>query len=371
MAAAVATVLAVTSASPVGAQPTLDAAMAQRLDAAIQQAMHTASIPGAIVGIWGPDGSYVRGFGVADKATGAPVTPDFYSRIGSVTKTFTVTGVLQLADQGRLGLDDPIALYVDGVPRGNELTLRQLARMQSGLYNYSATKEFDQALRTDPHRHYSPQELLDWAFAQPAVFDPGEGFDYSNTNTILLGLVVEKVSGQSLPDYIRDHILTPLGMNHTSLPITNALPDPHAQGYTDQIGPVTTATDWDPSWAWAAGGMISTLDDLRIWAPAVATGQLLSPGMQAQRMQMVGVPGYPPPSGFGLGIDNNGGWIGHGGALPGYETVIGYLPEQQTTLVVLTNTDIPYNDQSRGHVTSVANEITKIISPHHVTLTAT
>ncbi len=192
----------------------------------------------------------------------------------------------------------------------------------------------------------------------------------ANTNTILLGLVVEKVSGQSLPDYIGEHVLTPLGMNHTSLPTTNALPNPHAQGYTDQTGPITTTTDWDPSWAWAAGGMLSTLDDLRIWAAAMATGQLLSPGMQAQRMQMVGVPGYPPPSGYGLGIDNDNGWIGHGGALPGYETVIGYLPEQQTTLAILTNTDIPFKDQSRGHVASVANAITKIISPQHVTLTA-
>jgi D-alanyl-D-alanine carboxypeptidase len=295
--------------------------------------------------------------------------PDFFSRIGSVTKTFTVTALLQLADQGRLGLDDPIARYVDEVPRGDEITLRQLARMQSGLYNYTATEQFDQALRTDPHRHFVPQELLDWAFAQPEVFPPGAGFDYSNTNLVLLGLVVEKVSGQSLPDYFRERILMPLGMSQTNLPTTNALSDPHAQGYTDQTGPVTIATDWDPSWAWAAGGMISTLDDLRIWAPAVATGRLLSPGMQAQRMQMVGVPGYPPPSGYGLGITDNGGWIGHGGALPGYESVIGYLPERQTTLVILINTDIPYKDQSRGHVASVANSITKIIAPQHVMLT--
>jgi D-alanyl-D-alanine carboxypeptidase len=367
----VAAVLGLTSACPVGAQPTLDWTVARRLDAAIEQAMRAAAIPGTIVGIWGPDGSYVRAFGIADKATGAAMKPDFFSRIGSVTKTFTVTGVLQLADQGRLGLDDPIAHYVDGVPHGEEITLRQLARMQSGLYNYTATPQFDQALNADPYRHFTPQELLDWAFAQREVFAPGEGFDYSNTNTILLGLVVEKVSGQSLPDYIRDHILTPLGMTNTSLPTTNAFPDPHAQGYTDQTGPVTTATDWDPSWEGAAGGLISTLDDLRIWAPAVATGQLLSPGMQAQRLQMVGVPGAPPTSGYGLGINNNGGWIGHNGALPGYETVSAYLPEQQTTLVILTNTDIPYQDPTHGHVSTVANAITKVISPQHVTLTAT
>ncbi|MBV8927707.1 MAG: beta-lactamase family protein, partial [Mycobacteriaceae bacterium] len=191
-------------AAAASAQPTpgLGAATNQRLDAAIEQAMKTTGVPGVIVGIWAPGGSYVRAFGIADKATGAPMRTDFYSRIGSVTKTFTITGVLQLADQGRLGLDDPIARYVDGVPRGDEITLRELARMQSGLYNYTATDAFHKALVADPRRYYAPQELLDMAFAQPEVFGPGQGFQYSNTNTILLGLVVEEVSGQSLPDYI-------------------------------------------------------------------------------------------------------------------------------------------------------------------------
>ncbi|HYJ57506.1 MAG TPA: serine hydrolase domain-containing protein, partial [Mycobacterium sp.] len=114
----------------------MDAGMAQRLDATIKQAMTAAKIPGVIIGVWGPDGDYIRAFGVADKATGAPMKTDFYHRIGSVTKTFTVTGVLQLADEGKLGLDDPIAKFVDGVPQGDKITLRQLARMQSGLANF-------------------------------------------------------------------------------------------------------------------------------------------------------------------------------------------------------------------------------------------
>jgi len=354
------------SAGPASAEPSLalDTATAQRLDAAIEQAMRTTSVPGAIVGIWSPDGTYVRAFGVADKATGAPMKPDFFSRIGSVTKTFTITGLLQLTDQGRVGLDDPIAKYIDGVPRGDEITLRELARMQSGLYNYSATDGFQEALVADPRRHFAPTELLDWAFAQPEVFPPGEGFQYSNTNTILLGLVVERLSGQSLPDYIHDHIIVPLGMRDTTFPITNAFPDPHAQGYTDTTGAVSTATDWDPSWGWSAGAMISTLDDLRIWAPALVTGQLLSPAMQAQRLQTVGAPGHPAQDGYGLGIFNLGGWIGHNGSLPGYQTVSVYLPEQQTTLVILTNTDIAY--QGGEPSTTLANAITKVVSPQHV-----
>ena len=344
----------------------MDAGIAQRLDAAIDQAMTAASIPGAIIGLWGPEGRYVRAVGVADKATGAPMKADFYSRIGSMTKTFTVTGVLQLAEQGELGLDDPIGKYIDGVPQGDKITLRQLARMRSGLENYANSMAFQQALVADPYRNFTPQELLGYAFAEPMPFPPGEAYEYSNTNTVLLGLVVEKLSGQPLPDYIKDHILTPLGMDHTSFPTTNAFPEPHAQGYTDATadGSETTATDWNPSWGWAAGAMISTLDDMHIWAPALATGKLLSPAMQAQRLQTLSIPGQPPGDGYGLGIFNLGGWIGHNGSVPGYEAVTVYLPEKQMTLVILINTDIHYQGSEAS--ATLATAITKAITPEHV-----
>ncbi|HUO40897.1 MAG TPA: serine hydrolase domain-containing protein, partial [Mycobacterium sp.] len=298
--------------------------------------------------------------------TRAPMKADFYSRIGSETKTFTVTAVLQLADEGKLALDDPIGKYIAGVPEGNLITLRQLARMQSGLYNYTNTAAFRQALTTDPRRPFTPQQMLGYAFAEPPVFPPGQGLKYSNTNTLLLGLVVEKVSGQPLPDYIHDHILAPLDMRHTSFPTTNAFPAPHAQGYTDLTanGAVAAATDWNPSWAWAAGAMISTLQDLREWTPALATGALLSETMQAQRLQTVNAQGQPAQHGYGLGIFNLAGWIGHNGSLPGYQTVAVYLPEQKRTLVILTNTDIEHNGSEPS--TMLATAITSVISPDHV-----
>jgi D-alanyl-D-alanine carboxypeptidase len=333
-------------ASSEAERPITDA-LAHRLDTAVNQAMTAAGVPGAIIGIWGPDGTYIRAFGVADKTTRTPMKTDLYSRIGSVTKTFTVTGVLQLADQGKFGLDDPIAKFVDGVPQGDKITLRQLARMQSGLFNYSASPAFQQAMFADPRQAFTPHELLNYAFAQPNRFPPGDGFEYCNTNTVLLGLVVEKVSGQSLHSYIQDHIVTPLGMSHTSFPTTNAFPEPHPQGYTVQTadGKEAAATDWNPSWGWAAGAMISTLDDMRIWAPALATGM-------------------PPQDGYGLGIFNLGGWIGHNGSLPGYQTVAVYLPEKQTTLVILINTDIEY--QGSEPSTALATAITKELTPDHV-----
>lgn len=336
---------------------TMNADLTQRLDGAVDRVMVEAGIPGAIIGIWGPDGEYVRAFGVADTKTRAPMKTDFYTRIGSQTKAFTVTAILHLADRGRVGLDDPIAGYVQGVPRGEEITLRQLAGMRSGLPNYSANPAFQQARSAAPRRHFTPKELLGFAFAQPAAFTPGEGYEHTNTDAVLLGLVVEKVTGEPLPDYIHSQILEPLGMRHTSFPADSSFPKPHAEGYTHQIvdGRETTATGWNPSSVWAAGAMISTLHDLRIWAPALATGKLLTPEMHEQRLAQ---------DGYGLGLFDLGGWIGHNGSLPGYQTVAVYLPERRLALVILINTDIPFDGAEPG--TLMATALTRELTPDHV-----
>ena len=349
----------VTSSAEAGAP--LAAPTATRLDAAIGQAMTDASIPGAIVGIWGPAGDYVRAFGVADKVTHTPMQTDFYSRIGSVTKTFTVTAMLQLVDQGKLDLNDPISKYIPGVPSGDQITLRELAQMRSGLVTFDDVEEFANSYTADPHQSFTPTQLLGYALDTPLQFPPGTQYQYSNTNTVLLGLVVEKQSGQSLPDYIGEHILSPLKMTHTSFPTTTAFPDSHPQGYTALLGAERTATDWNPSWAWAAGNMISTLGDMRIWTYAVATGALLTPETQRQRLDTT-VPMNPQKSAFyGLGIFNAAGWIGHSGSIFGYQTVALYLPQMQTTLVFFINADVPHEAS-----TTLARAITSLISPDHV-----
>jgi D-alanyl-D-alanine carboxypeptidase len=339
----------------------LASAAATQLDDAIGQAMTKVSIPGAVVGIWGPAGTYVRTFGVADKATRAPMSTNMYSRIGSVTKTFTITALLQLVDQGKLALDDPISKYMSGVPSGDQITLRELAQMRSGLITFDDVAQFSDPYIADPHKSFTPAQLLGYALDKPLQFPPGTQYQYSNTNTVLLGLVVEKQSGQTLQDYISEHILFPLKMSHTSFPTTPAFPDPHPQGYTTLRGAEQIATDWDFSWAWAAGNMISTLDDMRIWARALATGALLKPETQRQRLDTT-VPMSPEQTSFyGLGLINAAGWIGHTGVIFGFETMVFYLPQTQTTLVFFINTDVPQEASA-----TLAHAITSIICPDHV-----
>ncbi|MFG2352194.1 serine hydrolase domain-containing protein [Streptomyces sp. NPDC048521] len=345
--------------------------VARQLDASVQRVVREANVPGVTVGIWTPgQAGYVRSFGVADEASGRKMAPDLYTRIGSETKTFTVTALLQLVDQGAVGLDDPIGKYVDGVPNGHRITLRQLAGMRSGLFNYSEDEDFFKALTSDPQRPFTPRQLLGYAFKHPVLFEPGQKFSYSNTNLILLGLVVEKESGQQLGDYIKQHILDPAGMRNTLFPTGSEFPEPHAQGYTDQTadGKVTETAGWNPSWAWAAGAMVSTLDDLRIWARTVATGELpdrrrmLSPDTQRQRLITPATP--IPGAGYGLGIFDVQGWLGHNGSLPGYESLTIYLPSTRTSIVVLLNTDIDHDGEEPS--TLFGRAITRIISPRHV-----
>ncbi|MEU5278198.1 serine hydrolase domain-containing protein [Streptomyces asoensis] len=349
----------------------LTPAVRQQVDEAVQRVMKQASIPGVTVGIWTPDkGQYVKSFGVADKSTGRAMNPGLYMRIGSETKTFTVTALLQLVDEGKVGLDDTIGKYIDGVPNGDKITLRQLAGMRSGLFNYSADEDFFKALTSDPQRPFTPQQLLDYSFKHPVLFPPGEKFYYCNTNLILLGLVVEQMSGQHLNDYIQDHVLDPAGLDHTLFPTGNEFPTPHSQGYTDQTatGAVEDSADWNPSWGWAAGAMISRLDDLRVWARTVATGvlpdgsRMISPATQKQRL--ITPPTPIPGAGYGLGIFDVQGWIGHNGSLPGYESLTIYLPSARATLVVVLNTDINYKNQEPS--TLFGDAITTIVSPDHV-----
>ncbi|MGD1223170.1 serine hydrolase domain-containing protein [Streptomyces krungchingensis] len=349
----------------------LTPAVRQQIDEAVQKVQRDAKVPGVTVGVWTPDkGNYVRSFGVADTSTGQRMTPDLFTRIGSETKTFTVTALLQLVDRGKVTLDDPIGKYISGVPNGDTITLRQLAGMRSGLYNYSEDPDFFKALTTDPQRPFTPQELLNYAFRHPVLFPPGEKFYYSNTNLILLGLVIEKESGRRLSDFIQKNILTPAGLDDTSFPDDAAFPTPHAQGYTNQTatGKVEVSTDWNPSWGWAAGAMISTLQDLRVWARTVATGILpdgrtmVSPATQKQRLTTP--PTTIPGAGYGLGIFDVQGWIGHNGSLPGYESLTIYLPSARATLVVVLNTDIGQDDTEPS--TLFGQAITKIITPEHV-----
>ena len=322
------------------------------IDKAAQDSFAQTSAKGALVAVQSPKGLFLKAYGIADPATGAPMTTDIYQRVGSITKTFTGTLTVQLAAEGKLSLDDPISKYVDGVPRGGEVTIRMLADMSSSVTSYTKDDAWQKVFFSDPDRVWKPEELLKAGISLPPQdFAPGTAFDYSNTNTILLGFVIQKVTGKSYQDVLAEKILTPLGLTHTIFPAGSAaFPDPHAQGFTLQGGHGTpenpaNTTNWNPSWGWTAGELISSAQDLLRYGRAEATGAGLVPAkQQEERLTSFREFNGPGAGGYGLGWGCQNGWVGHTGELPGYNTAMFYSTADDTTIITMVNSDIPSGD---------------------------
>ena len=320
--------------------------LAEKLDAAVKSVLPYAAAPGVIAGVRTPEGYWKAAFGEADPDTGAPMEVGMFTRIGSVTKPYTGTVLMQLVEQGKLSLDDTIDTYVDGIPNGDRITLRHLANMTSGGTSYTILDTFQEQLFGHPDTIFTADQLLAYSIPESPAFEPGDRFDYSNSNIVLLGLVIEKVTGRSLADVYRTGLFEPLGIEHTYSPGDSAaLPDPHPQGFTlqglvDHPEAATNATNWNPSWSWATGDLIANVDDLLTFGRALGTGQgVLDPATQVQRMEE-----FPDVWGYGIAVGCVGGWIGHGGSEPGYTTTLFYDTTTDTTVAVQTNSDIVSGD---------------------------
>ena len=342
-----------------------------KLDKHMQQLIDEDKVPGLNIGIWVKDKLEWKGaFGLADKAMQEPMTLSHFVRIGSITKTFVGVAILQLVDKGKLNLDDPINKYVSNVPQGDKITLRLLGNMRSGLPNYSENKTFDSEAIANPNKRWTRDELLKVAFSEPNMFDPNTDYHYSNTNTVLLGLVIEKVTGKKLADYLSQNIFTPLKLTHTSYPMDENLPKPYAHGYTLQTPDhkEADASLWDPNWADAAGQLISTFDDLSVWVKALGTGKLLSKESFKEMTDWHIVPGTKDRLKYGITLGNFEGMLFHTGELPGYNTLVAYLPLEHFAIVISTNTDtaIKDNQASTPPVMKIFDEVEKILSPKYI-----
>jgi D-alanyl-D-alanine carboxypeptidase len=320
-------------------------------------------VPGAAMMLRTTHGDVSLTYGVTSPGGSTPVSLEDHIRIGSVTKTWTGTVILQLVQEGKLKLEDPVSKYRSDVPNGDNITIEQLLTMRSGIYNYSESYELNKALDTTPQRVWTPEQLVAIALPLPAYFGPGEGFHYSNTNTVLLGLIAEKLDGKGFGQIVRDRLLGPLGLNQTSFPVSDSsgLPKPFSRGYMymDNLLTLSTTrlpadliakaqdgslkpndyTNANPSWTWAAGQGVSTAGDLMTLAGALTDGKLLNPDLQKKRMDSLAPidPDNPDAARYGMALAQFGPLYGHTGELPGYNTFMGRDPKNNVTLVVWTN----------------------------------
>jgi D-alanyl-D-alanine carboxypeptidase len=332
-------------------------------------------IPGAVVLLRTPQCDYTIAYGTTQLGAKTPPGADTNFRIASNTKTMTAAVIVQLAQEGKLSLTDPVSKYLAGVPDGDHITIAELLEMRSGLYNYTNAPEFSAQLDRDPTKVWTTKELLAIAYKQPPTSPPGKDFEYNNTNYVLLGLVAKKVDGRPLAKSMQDRLFGPLGLKNTALPAStsNAIPKPFSHGYlygsssvalagTPPYSPEVEAaaragtllpndyTGLNHSFASAAGGVTSNASDLATWIRALVTGRVFNAEYQRRWLDSVKLEDPSKPNGqrYGYGIAQmrwgpNKMYF-HGGETPGYNSFIGYDRTNEVTLVVWTNLTVSLDE---------------------------
>lgn len=359
------------AAEPAAARPSItDPHVQAAIAAAVQKERKTyggvTPVPGVLVGVWDASGAkYIRAFGSADLATNHPLSAQDHFRIGSNTKTFVISVLLQLADEGKLSLDDPLSKFSLGVtvPNAEHITIRELCQMRSGLFEAYDAPEFTR-MDIKPDMTFDPRTVIGWAVKQKPYFPPGTRYRYSNTNYLLLGLIIENVTGHSVGDEIRDRLIKPFHLNQTSYPDSMAVPNPWAHGYgLDAQRRWEDVSNTIPvSLMGAAGEMISDMDDMHRWVDLYVTGKTSAAATQRERMDCI--PTGQGNLAFGLGLGCSAGWYGYTGGLPGYNTANYYLPDQG--IMIMAWVTIQAETPSPGVANSVFRDIAQVLTPDHV-----
>ena len=359
----------------------LDEATRARLQRSFEQSFATeiaggTQTPGAVVLVSVGEAEWVSSLGVAEISSQEPMTADRRFRIASLTKTFVATAVLQLVDEGRLALDDPLERFVPGIADADRITVRDLLAMTSGVWSFTSDEALVAQFDGDPTLPWAVDDTLNLLRNHGADFAPGSKVVYSDSNYVLLGVILEQVTGRPVGEVIEERILEPLGLTETRFPTDDepGVPAPAAVGYLptstsarsggDTAGDPRPVTAINPTFAWTSGAMTSTASDLARWAAELTDGTLLSPELQAQRLQTRRFSGVDVDYGYGLGVMNTKDLFGHTGGIVGFGAVMMRFPAADATFVVLVNASTNFDNASLDIFNALLGEL----FPEQVTL---
>ena len=342
-------------------EPTLTAAQAairDRLQATLDSIHAAGRFPGITAGVVLGDGtSFGLAAGLADTALGIPMRPTDRLLQGSVGKTYVAAVALQLVQEGRLSLDDRVATHLRRAPwyarlaNGADITIRQLMNHTSGVVRYEFKPEFTRDLTANPDRSWAPAELIAYLLDTPAPFAAGQGWEYSDSNYILLGMVIERVTGNSYYAEMRRRLLEPLGLRNTVPSDSRTIPG-LVQGYAGANNPfggtdamvVNGRFAINPQFEWTGGGIASTSEDLARWAKAMYEGRGYPTALMPQALDGVPARALGSTARYGLGVIIRetplGTTYGHSGFFPGYLTEVLYFPGTRVAIAVQTNTSV-------------------------------
>jgi D-alanyl-D-alanine carboxypeptidase len=333
-------------------------ALQARLQAVLDSLHGAGSFPGATVGIALSDGRTIAlAVGLTDTARRTPMRPTDRMLAGSVGKTFVAAVALQLVQEGRLALDQPLSTYLGQepwfarLPNAQALTVRMLMNHTSGIQRYEFKPDVTAILTREPDKTWTPEERVGFVLGDTAPFAAGAGWEYSDTNYILLGMVIERITGADLYAEIRRRVLEPLALRNTTPSDRRAIPGV-VQGYAGANNPfggtdamlVNGRMVINPQMEWAGGGFATTSEDLARWAKALYEGRVLDSTTTA--MMLDGVPARLGPNArYGLGViirtTAHGVTYGHSGFFPGWQTDMMYFPALRTAIAVQVNTSAP------------------------------
>ncbi len=298
--------------------------------------------PGVVVLVGYGDEKWTSARGLASLEDGTPLTPDDSFRIGSITKTFVGTLMMQLVEEGEIELDAPMSTYltdeyIGQIENGDEITVRQLLTMQSGIFDYTESYEFEDAIYDDPTYAWTAEDVLQFVWGEEAYFAPGEEFYYTNTNYILLELIINEVTDMSLTDALAAYIFEPVGMTHTYNEDGANMSTDIVQGYAyaDDDNQIDNVTFVNEGVGLGDGGIISTAADLDLFIRALLDGEILEDDSLAEMTDFGAQSNY----GLGISLDSFEDWqlIGHDGATAGFQSSMHYDPESGLSIIVLTN----------------------------------
>lgn len=304
-----------------------------------------------------------------ESMAGVPANLRMHFRIGSIAIPYLIDLVLQLQDQGRLSLDDPVSKWFPHLPNANRVTLRMLASVTSGYPDWiQENPAFINTLYANPFRQWTTQELLNTALARPLICDPGTCFHYAHTNFIILARVVQKITGRSLQTLLRRRVLAPLGLRHTQISSLPRIPEPVLHAYTSDRGPYEDSTYWSPSWTIAEDMiMTGTIGDSIKSAKAIGTGALISRRAARERVAPVTArfPGFSRRLYYGLGIVVANGWQFQNPEMQGYTAISAYLPSRRIAVALTVTKGEIAAATGTNYSELLFSELTEYLTPDH------
>jgi len=320
-------------------------------------------LAGVVFGVWDGDRELARG--AIDLQPGTAATDrDAVFRVGQPMESMATTVLLQLAAEGKIGLDEPVARYLPDLPRGDRITPRMLANSTAGIADYITDRRFAKALYSDPFRKWTYKALMKYANDRPPVFAPGTSWAYSHSDLLVLAEVLERATGKSMAQLLQKRIFDPLHLDHTAVADTTAIAAPTFHAYTSERGHYEDSTYWNPTWALGSGNLNSTVEDIGRWARALGSGELLSAKEHEEQVSSAnaGLGPLTKQRYFTYGIGAQGKWLIGNPQLQGYRGLMAQRRDSPLTIVVYT-TDGPRHTKNQNDAIAIGNRLAEILSP--------